>query len=263
MVKTAKSVLLLGCLWTLALPHASADTVKAATLPGYPPFGFYDTGAEEKTWHTVEPGDSYPDFRGYSWDVLREAFHAMDYTIELRVVPWARAMHDLEWETVELLYPAGRTEEREEYMTYSSEPVNAVNFLIYTEPGSDGITPGSDLEDLGGKRIAVARGWNFGDEWDDATNFEKEEVDSIEQGFAMLEAGRVDGFAGYEVVWDYHIAENDLGQYTKLPPFGVAREYVTTLTGNEKGEAMLEVFDEGKRRIEENGTMAEIESRWQ
>ncbi len=263
MVKPLKFVVLLGFLWMLALPHASADTVKAATLPGYPPFGFYETGAEEKTWHTVVPGDTYPAFRGYSWDVLREAFHAMDYTIELRVVPWARAMHDLEWQTVDLLYPTGRTEERETYMSYSSEPVNEVNFLIYTDPGPGGILAGSHLEDLAGKRVAVARGWNFGEEWDNATHFDKEEVDSIEQGFAMLEAGRVDGFAGYEVVWDYHIAENSLGEYAKLPPFGVAREYVTTLTGNEQGEAMLEIFDQGKRRIEDNGTMAEIEARWQ
>lgn len=262
MMKTMKCVVMFAGLWLMALPHASADTVKAATLAGYPPFGFYQTGAEEKTWHTVVPGDDYPDFRGYSWDVLREAFHAMDYTIELRVVPWSRAMHDLEWKTVDLLYPTGRTEEREEYMSYSSEPVNAVNFLIYTERDS-GIATDSRLQDLAGMRIAVARGWNFGDEWDDADHFDKEEVGSIEQGFAMLEAGRVDGFAGYEVVWDYHIAENNLGPYAKLPPFGVAREYVTTLTGNEQGEAMLEIFDQGKRRIEENGTMADIESRWQ
>ena len=43
---------------------------------------------------TFQPGEDNPLFLGYSWDIFRERFHIMGYTIQLKVEPWARALKE-------------------------------------------------------------------------------------------------------------------------------------------------------------------------
>lgn len=259
-----RSFVLAVVLSCLPLPSLAADgdrIVSIATLPGYSPYCFYKSGADHKTWDRVPPGSDSRVFQGYSWDVIRESFHAVGYTLDLRIVPWARAMYELKRGKVELLFPAGRNTERMEYMDYSSEPVNAVDFLIYTDGESE--VEWNGLESLAGQTIGAARGWNFGDRWEKQSTFQKQLVDSIEQGFRMLDEGRIDGFAGYEVVWDYKIRNMDRsGEYGKTPAFDETREFVTALKSNPRGEELLAAFDRGKRIITENGTMERIAARW-
>jgi polar amino acid transport system substrate-binding protein len=252
-------------LLALSINPAAANEreVHVVTLTDYPPFGFHADDANRRTTYVVPPGEDAEGFQGYSWDVLRESFHSQGYTVRLRIVPWARAMHELQYDDIHLLYPAGRTPEREAYMTYSDEPVNEVDFRIYARTNSDLPERWNGLRSLSGLRIGVARGWNFGSEWDETDAFEKQNLDGIEQGFAMLDQQRIDGFAGYEVVWDYQISELGLdGNYVKLPPFDTAREYVTAYTGHAAGEEMVEIFERGRRQIEENGTLDRINASW-
>lgn len=252
---------LLAALLFTSTAAAAERIASVATLPGYSPFCFYTEYANDETWVTVAPGKDTSVFQGYSWDVVRESFHAVGYTLRLRIVPWARAMYELRNAKVDLLFPAGRNAERLEYMDYSEEPVNAVNFLIYTASGSG--LEWTGLSGLSGRTIGAARGWNFGDQWKAETGFERQFVDSIEQGFSMLDQDRIDGFAGYEVVWDYKLREmGRSGEYRKLPPFDQTREYLTALKTNERGGELLAAFDRGRRIIETNGTMAAIEARW-
>lgn len=252
---------LLTCLALPSLAASEEKVVSIATLPGYSPYCFYRPDADNETWDRVPPGSDSRVFQGYSWDVIRESFHAAGYTLELRIVPWSRAMHELKRGKVELLFPAGKNAARMEYMDYSREPVNTVDFLIYTDGESDLEWVG--LESLAGLTIGAARGWNFGDRWERQSGFEKQLVDSIEQGFRMLDEGRIDGFAGYEVVWDYKIREMDRsGEFGKTPPFDETREFVTALKSNSRGAELLQAFDRGKRTITENGTMDRIAQRW-
>jgi len=252
---------LLSCLPLLSLAADDEKVVSIATLPGYSPYCFYKPDADNQTWDRVPPGSDSRVFQGYSWDVIRESFHAAGYTLQLRIVPWSRAMYEIKRGKVELLFPAGKNAARMEYMDYSTEPVNAVDFLIYTDGDSDFEWDG--LESLAGQTIGAARGWNFGDRWEQQSGFEKQLVDSIEQGFRMLDEGRIDGFAGYEVVWDYKIREMDRsGEFAKTPAFDETREFVTALKSNPRGKQLLAAFDRGKRIITENGTMEEIAARW-
>lgn len=256
------NVLLLFLLLVIAPAVADSERVATiATLPGYSPFCFYTDEANAETWVTVPPGQDTPVFQGFSWDVIRESYHAVGYTVHLRIVPWARAMYELKRGKVDLLFPAGRNAERLKYMDYSEEPVNVVNFLVYTRRSTE--IGWSGLTSLKGKTVGAVRGWNFGDAWKAETGFRRQLLDNIKQGFDMLDEGRLDGFAGYEVVWDYRLLEMGRGgDYRKLPPFDQTREFVTALKSNEKGTELLAAFDRGRRIIEENGTMARIEQRW-
>ena len=108
----------------------------------------------------------------------------------------------------------------------------------------------------------MARGWSFGHRRAEQQGIEKLPVDSIEQGFRLLDEGRIEGFAGYEVLWDFKNRElGRTGQYAKLPPFGATREFVTALKTNPNGEELLAAFDRRKREIIDNGTMERIRER--
>jgi len=242
---------------------AAADQqVYLATLPGYPPFTFYQEDVETEVEETIPPGEDSDYFTGYSWQIARAAFHAVDWTIKLRITPWARGMMELREEKTDILFPTGKNPTRLEYMQYSNNSVVDVNFLIYKNAG-DSI--GYDgLRSLEGDPVAVLRDFNYGEAFNKADYIDKVKVDSIEQGFDVLEEGRVVGFAGYDIPWDYRLRQwGRAADFDKLPPFDGTKEFLAGLQDREAATEAIKAFDEGFRRIQENGTLAEIRQRWE
>ncbi|AMD02432.1 substrate-binding periplasmic protein [Halomonas chromatireducens] len=241
---------------------AEEKTVRIATLSDYPPYGFYkDNRGPPFSEVLVPPGSDADSFQGYSWDIVRESFHAQGYTIELVITHWARAMASVREGNVDLLYPTGMNTERLGYFSYSESPVNDAAFLVYVNQGTKIEWQG--LASLDGMTIGMVRGYNFGDEWGEQEGISKYPLNSIEQGFRMLQRGRLDGFAGYETNWDYVLKEMGLqGQFDKLPEFGASREYVVGLKTNPDAERLLRDFDAGFQAIKESGDYQRIVARW-
>lgn len=75
------------------IPKASSSDkiVKVATLHDYEPFCF----SEKFTVEVISPGKNSISLKGYSWDIVRNSYHHMGYTIELHVLPWPRALYPL------------------------------------------------------------------------------------------------------------------------------------------------------------------------
>lgn len=246
-----------------ALGHTAPDKrVRIATLFDYPPYGFYkESEALRYAEVVVPPGSDTAGFQGYSWDILRESFHSQGYTIELVVTHWARAMASVKEGRVDLLYPAGMNTERLAYFSYSRSPINDAAFRVYINPETEIDWQG--LSSLDGMTIGMVRGYNFGDAWAEQEGFSKYPLDSIEQGFRMLERQRLDGFAGYETNWDYVLKEMGLqDRFDKLPEFGSSKEYVVGLRDNPSTEQLLRDFDTGFDHIRESGEYRRITERW-
>jgi len=240
----------------------SDKTVVVGTLGDYAPLGFFADGTRITLRETIPPGEDSEAFVGYSWDVLRESFHAQGYTVELEIAPWTRSMANLRSGRLDVLFPTSKTEDRLQYMVYSERPVNEVRFRVYVP--RDAELDWRGLDSLAGMRIGAMRGWNYGDEWRAASGFEKYPLSGIEQGFNMLEAGRLDGFAGYEIHWDYALHRmGQADQYRKLPVFGSKKEFVTALKENPRGSEFLDAFDAGKRHLKETGRLDEIARKWE
>lgn len=251
------------CLVAGTTSHAAEEKrVRIATLYDYPPFGFYEDGRAPPILEVVvPPGSDAGRFQGYSWDIVRESFHAQGYTIELVVTHWARAMASVKEGNVDLLYPTGMNTERLAYFSYSEAPVNDAAFLVYVNQDTEIEWQG--LASLEGMTIGMVRGYNFGDEWSEQEGISKYPLNSIEQGFRMLRRGRLDGFAGYETNWDYVLKEMELqGSFDKLPEFGSSREYVVGLQTNPDTERLLRDFDAGLQAIKESGEYQRIVERW-
>lgn len=236
--------------------------VSVATLTGYKPYCFEIDGAESLAEEILPPGSDSVQIQGFSWDIVRESFHEMGYTIRLVVVPWTRGMLYLKQGKVDIIFPTAVTDERLKTLIYSREKVNSAEYLIYVPASCD--CPWHGLQGLRGKRIAVIRGWSYGKEWEEESEIRKEALDDILQCFRMLDRGRVYGVAGYDVVFDYVLAQEGIAhQYRKLPSFGRNDEYLAALGSKPENRRILDDFDEGKRRIVETGVYEAIEDKWQ
>ena len=242
-------------------PADEAPVVTVATLWDYMPYCFWIDGAEKQAVETIPPGTDSSQLQGFSWDVVRESLHTMGYTIRLIVAPWERAMSYVRQGKADVLFPTALTEERRKTLIYSREMVNGAEYLIYVPPESD--IEWTGIESLRGLRVAVIRGWSYGEAWSKENGILKEPSDRILQCFQMLDRGRVHGVAGYDVVFDYVLKKEGLaGRYRKLPAFDRNKEYLAGGRTNSRAPKILEDFDAGKRRIMENGVYRAIEARW-
>lgn len=237
----------------------SKKEVTVATLTDYAPFCF-----SEKNVHNIEmikPGQDSKTLKGYSWEILRESYHHMGYTIILHTYPWIRALNTVRRGKVEVLFPTGKNSEREKIFNYSKENVNNAKFIIYINQDSPIVW--KDLKSLKGLRIAIKRGFNYGQKFNNNNSFNKISVQTIEQGLNMLRANRVHGFAGYEFNWDYVIkTKNIKGNFKKLPPFDSSSEYLVGLKSNKWIIQILNDFDKGKQLIDQLGITEKIQNKW-
>lgn len=242
-----------------SLSYAGGKIVKIATLIDYAPFCM----AEEKVKNNqiISAGDDAVGFQGYSWDVLRDSFHEMGYTIHLTITPWKRAMQNVKIGKVDVLFPTGKNSERQKVFNYSEESINQANFIVYV--CEDSQIEWKGLESLKGLKIGVKRGFNYGDKWKATDGIKKHDVTTILQGFKMLSAKRLDGFLGYEYNWDYILKQENWSiKYRKLPSFDSTPEYLVALKNNPNGKEILKAFDTGKKRLIKNGRLDIIKNKW-
>ncbi|SHO53617.1 substrate-binding periplasmic protein [Desulfopila aestuarii] len=239
--------------------YCTDKVVTVATLGDYAPFCFSTN--EQKTIEFLPPGTDSEVLKGYSWDVLRESYHEMGYTIKLSVTPWKRALEYVKHGDIDVLFPAGKNTERQNIFYFSEEPVNQANFLIYVRSDNPIIWKG--LETFKGQTIGVKRGFNYGDKWEAVTDVNKFEIDRILQGFQMLYIKRLDGLLGYETNWDYILKQ--IGwedKFKKLPIFDSTPEYLVALKNNPNAIEILKAYDIGKKQLIKNGQFNKLEEKW-
>ncbi len=238
---------------------AKTKSVTIATLFDYAPYCIADTGFQSS--QTLLPDENAIGFRGYSWDVLRESFQFMGYSINLKIVPWARAVSMVKSHQADILFPTGVNKERKKIFHFSDEPINSANFKVYVNTQSKLKWQG--LTSLSGLSIGVKRGFNYGDKWDAMTDINIINVTTIVQGFKMLKAKRIDGFLGYETNWDYSLKQQKwLHRFKKLPAFGSTNEFLVALKTNPNAKVLLADFDAGKRHLIKSGRLVQISEKW-
>lgn len=260
--KLPSKLLLLAITFLLIASPAFAQEkiVSVATLDDYSPYCF--PKSDKKSFRElIPPGSDSANLQGYSWDVLRESFHAKGYTVMLSVYPWKRAEYDTKSGIDDLIFPISKSAAREEVFYFSKESVDQVNFLVYVP--FDSTIQWQGIDSLNGLTIGQMRGWTLGKKWSENNQIKKDDVSKIIQGFKMLDMGRIAGFAGYEISFDYALKnENWKRQYKKLPSFDASIEYVAGVKTNLKVSEILQDFDLGKRKIVENKTFDRISRKW-
>ncbi|MFN2353821.1 MAG: substrate-binding periplasmic protein [Desulfopila sp.] len=254
------SIIIALCLSVSA--GAAEKVVRLATLTDFAPYCFKKESSAHIAREVIPPGKNSLQLQGYSWDVVREIFHAMDYTIELRVVPWSRVMHYLRVGKVDAIFPANRTAAREEIFIFSRKPVDTTRMVVYTPAPSS--LQWRDLSSLNGLRVGAVRGWAYGKKWEDSNGMDKVLMDTILQSFQVMDKARVDAVIGYEQVYDYVLSSNEISdKYKKIGQFGRVVEYLMAQKHSTVAQRIVSDFDRGYLRLERGGGLEKIMQKWQ
>jgi polar amino acid transport system substrate-binding protein len=237
----------------------SDKVVTVVSLLDYAPYVFVE--GKQPVKGVISTQNSTELVNGYSWEVFIESFLVMGYSIEYTIVPWPRAVRLLEYGHTDLLFPISKSDERLSIYNYSIESVNTTDYVIYLPKNSSLQWKG--YGSLNGKVIGVKREYHYGEKFKSLNNFIKYDVGYISEGFQMLEKGRIDGFIGYQNSWDYVLKQNGWEfKFTKTPVIDSNFEYVVSMKGNEKNKNLLRVYDNGKRKLIDNGKLEELKLKW-
>jgi len=257
-----KALVVVVLLFSPVSLSAREKVVTLATLTDFPPFCFNKPNSLPLNKEMVPPGKDSVQLQGYSWDVVRESFHELGYTIELYVLPWARAIHYLKSDRVDAVFPANRTEERERNFSYSKEYVDSINMVVYATADSKIVCSG--LDSLNGLNVGAVRGWAYGKKWESNKKINKEFMDTVFQSFQVLEKKRLDAVVGYETNYDYVLETHGVTEkYKKLGHFDIVEEYLLGKKNNPETLEIINDFDRGRRLVEQRGGLEAIGRKWQ
>ncbi len=260
-VLTIKFNILLFFIALSNFSFADDKLVSVITLEDNAPIIFTEQRTKGGINELLPPGQDSKILKGYSWDILRESYHKMGYTIHLSTAPWRRAIESVKAGKVDVLFPTGKNIARQQHFYYSNEAINTVSFVVYIN--RDSLIDWQNISSLQGLKVGLYRGYNYGDKWEKEADVIKVTIDNISQGFKMLKSNRINAFVGYEVAWNYVLRQmNMTSEFTALPKFDFTREYVAVLKTNAKASQLLSDFDRGKQKLIQAGRLEQINRKW-
>lgn len=237
-------------------------SISVATLDNYAPFTFStqkDTIKNEK----LPPFRDSMVLKGFSWDIVRESFHSMGYTIDLNMYPWARAKAMVESGEIDALFPTTKTPERERTILYPGHEyyLNASPICIYTLKSKNLTYQG--LSSLQGKTVGYRRSFSYGSQWDNSKNINKVDISSDLNGLYMLSVDRLDAVIANSVTTDKMLENKSMKElFTKHPTEIVTYEYLVVMKNNPKAHEIIKNFEEGMKKIKASGKYNEILKKW-
>lgn len=224
--------------------------------------------AQEKTINlATDPWPPYygPDMdkEGYFTEIVTEAFKKAGYDCNIHFVPWKRALEMSKTGKYDGILGAFYTEERTKDFAYS-EPISESHLAFFSKKGK-GIRY-QTLKDLSQYTIGVIRGYYHSEEFKEATDLKKEEVNRAEQNIEKVLAGRIDLFIDSQEVISY-LLNTTLSRYQDElemiePIYRTNALYVLISKKHPQYQQIVNDLNQGLQMLKEDGAYdAIIEAR--
>lgn len=141
-------------------------------------------------------------FRGIDIDLMTVLESRLGIPIEIRRVPWARALEMMREGQADLITGIAKTAERAEYMKYVPTSYSAVRPMFFAQKGKGATVRG--YGDLLGKSIGMSLHSSYFARFDADTALNKVGLSTEEQILKMLALGRIDLAIGTDpnLSWD-------------------------------------------------------------
>lgn len=198
---------------------------------------------------------------GTSTRIVTEAFQRAGYAVEIRWLPWARALDYGKAGTVDGVLCIWHAPEREAFFLYSAPlPGNEIGFFRRR----DRPVQYQSLSDLRGLRIGIVRGYANPTAFNAAALPTEEAVDDL-TNLRKLVAGRID-LALIDRGVALHLIDTELpaqrGQLLWLgPPIDAPPLYVAFSRRAADAAALRRDFDAGLHAMARDGTLARLVAR--
>ena len=224
----------------------NANKVVTTVSDPWPPFVF-DNGVND----------------GLAVEIIREALKTQGYEIKHQNVPWNRALLGTKEGTYDLITSIWMSEERKQDYLYSVHfMTNTIKFIKLKDDPFDFENMGS----LKGKRIGLISGYSYQEDFINAGNYQKDEVNDFITNIRKLLAGRIDLTVEDEIVARALIAEHLPSAYDKIEfvnkPLDEKKLFVVSGLKNPRHKELINAFNKGFQIIRENGTYDKILSKY-
>lgn len=167
-------------------------------------FYFSQASADERVVTFV--GDPWPPYvegelgndaeSGIAVKIVHEIFSRIDNnSARFPLIPWQRALQEVEQGYHDGIALLLKTPEREAYMTYSVPFIVGSN-LVWSAGNSNGeVFEWEEIDDFYNRRIGIIQGYSYGETLEQAFNaglISAVKTPTVEHMFAMLANGRID-----------------------------------------------------------------------
>lgn len=221
--------------------------------------------AESKTFSLIT-GDWYPYIggklknQGWTMEVAKAALETQGYTVSLRLVPWQRAVAESKQGTADALFLSYYVKEREKWYVFSNSMGQARTGFFALKSH---YIKFKTLQNLKGLTVGLTRGAAISPEFDRAIFFKKEETADDLGSLKKLLKGRIDLYAGPELVAK-HLMKNEftVDQRERIeflePPLANHDLYAAISKRADNYQQKLYDFNLGLKIIKENGLYKNI-----
>jgi ABC-type amino acid transport substrate-binding protein len=208
------------------------------------------------------------DNNGYVYEIVAEAFKRSGIDVDIRFLPWARAVKTAETGKRDGLFPEYYDEGRLEKFVFSDSfpggPVGLYkrndNKISYAVDPQKRQTVA--LKALKQYRFGVVRGYVNTKEFDEATFLTKDVANSDETNLKKLFKGRIDFIFIDKYVAKHIIVRKYPHFLTELefmePPLEVKPLYIAFSKKAKDYQTKLKAFNNGLKKLRENGMMSKI-----
>nr|WP_298166022.1 transporter substrate-binding domain-containing protein [uncultured Pseudomonas sp.] len=189
--------------------------------------------------------------------LLRAVFQRAGISVEVRAMPWKRALRMGENGRVGIggIY---KTAERLEVFDYS-QPLFEEKLLIYVRKGA--AIKFEQIGDLYDKRVGVIRGWSYTAAFDEALKSGRilaSQSSSDEANFRMLASGRLDAVIAIELAGQRLIQQLQLNNVQALElPLSINPTYLV-FGKKAQQQALLQRFDQSLLDMREDGSLDKL-----
>lgn len=264
LIKDMRILFLLSLTFSLALniPSALSQTLILATddTPGDP---FIIGGGS--TFHETAPGIEIEMYRAIA--------EKMGLTLELKRLPWKRALLMLEHGQIDGLFPSSFKPERARIGQYPmaqnsidpSRRSRTNGYHLYKLKESDIAWDGNTFKNLNGQSLAAHQGWAIVSDLKDM-KIEVVEIPAHSKAPDLLLYKRVAGFIALETVFDAYIKQHPLatGEIVKVFPPVKEKSYYLLFSKQlyQKHPELAERFWDEIRDFHNSATFAELVQRY-
>lgn len=211
-------------------------------------------------------GDPWPPFvgpdlpgQGIALKVVRAAFKTQGYEVEMKFLPWGRAISLVRLGKYDVLIASWRTEERSKFLNYSDSYLkNEIKFIKRIDDDFQF----NGLESLSGKTVGTLIKYGYGDDFLNANNFSRRATRKFLQNLILLYKKRIDltledEIVAREIIFREAPELKDKLAFTKNA-LSSNTLHVTSGLKNPKNEAIISAFNKGLAAIKQDGTYDSI-----
>ncbi|PTY37402.1 hypothetical protein BGP77_12900 [Saccharospirillum sp. MSK14-1] len=185
---------------------------------------------------------------GFDVEVTEAVLAQLGFSMELQLLPWRRAMIEVNSGQADALLDAFDSPERRRHLHYPDEPLSYSTSFLYCYACDHHQAP--SLADLEGSVVAVNRGYQYHDAFDVHPGIDRIPVDTFEQGFRLLQRGRVEYYAVNNQVAAYVLQHWDDANIKPLAPSLAPAEPVYLVFADKPGyDDMAQRFSDELQRF--------------